>query len=46
MFLSIPGIAILKAIFERVEGFQPWGYLLGDDQKTSTSKKRNKKQAG
>ena len=31
MFLSIPGIAILKAIFERVEGMEPWGMLLGDD---------------
>ncbi|ULQ53332.1 AI-2E family transporter [Flavihumibacter fluvii] len=31
MFLSIPGIAILKAIFERVEGLEPWGMLLGDD---------------
>ena len=42
MFLSIPGIAIMKAIFERVEGFQPWGYLLGDDQKQATPKKRRK----
>lgn len=32
MFLSIPGIAILKAILDRVEGLQPWGRLLGDDR--------------
>jgi predicted PurR-regulated permease PerM len=31
MFLSIPGIAILKIIFDRVENLQPWGILLGDD---------------
>ncbi|RZL20037.1 MAG: AI-2E family transporter [Pedobacter sp.] len=32
MFLSIPGIAILKAIFDRVEDLKPWGMVLGDDQ--------------
>ncbi len=32
MFLSIPGIAILKVIFDRVDGLEPWGDLLGDDQ--------------
>ena len=31
MFLSIPGVAILKTIFERVEGLKPWGMLMGDD---------------
>ena len=31
MFLSIPTIAILKIIFDRVEGLQPWGILLGDE---------------
>ena len=31
MFLSIPAIAILKAIFDRVDGLKPWGILLGDD---------------
>jgi predicted PurR-regulated permease PerM len=40
MFLSIPGMAILKAIFERVEGLKPWGELLGDDEKNANSKKR------
>ncbi|CCH54671.1 protein of unknown function UPF0118 [Fibrisoma limi BUZ 3] len=30
MFLSIPAIAILKVIFDRVESLQPWGILLGD----------------
>ena len=31
MFLSIPAIAILKVIFDRVEGLEPWGMLLGDE---------------
>lgn len=31
MFLSIPAIAIMKAIFDRVEGLEPWGMLLGDE---------------
>ncbi|MGZ5220910.1 MAG: AI-2E family transporter, partial [Chitinophagaceae bacterium] len=42
MFLSIPGIAILKAIFDRVEGLKPWGELLGDDQKKKSPGKRKK----
>lgn len=31
MFLSIPVIAILKIIFDRVDSLQPWGLLLGDE---------------
>ena len=31
MFLSIPLIAILKVIFDKVEDLQPWGKVLGDD---------------
>jgi predicted PurR-regulated permease PerM len=38
MFLSIPTIAILKVIFDRVEGLQAWGILLGDE---ITGKKSN-----
>ncbi len=30
MFLSIPVIAVLKIIFDRVESLKPWGLLLGD----------------
>jgi predicted PurR-regulated permease PerM len=30
-FLAIPGIAILKAIFERIDDMKPWGMLLGDN---------------
>jgi predicted PurR-regulated permease PerM len=39
MFLSIPGIAILKVIFDRVEELKPWGLLLGDD--VTRTKKSN-----
>lgn len=35
MFLCIPYLAMLKIIFERVDGLHPWGALLGEgDQKT------------
>ena len=37
MFLSIPAIAILKVIFDRVDDLKPWGMLLGDEI-TGTSK--------
>ena len=33
MFLSIPVMAIMKAIFDRVDGLKPWGILLGDERK-------------
>jgi len=31
MFFSIPVIAIMKIVFDRVEGLKPWGQLLGDE---------------
>lgn len=31
MFLSIPVIAIIKVIFDRVDGLKPWGMVLGED---------------
>jgi predicted PurR-regulated permease PerM len=34
MFLSIPFIAVLKIIFDRIEGLKPWGKVLGDDVPT------------
>lgn len=30
MFLSIPFIAVLKIIFDRIDDLKPWGKLLGD----------------
>lgn len=32
MFLSIPVIAVLKIIFDRVGGLEPWGIILGDEE--------------
>lgn len=34
MFLSIPAVAILKIIFDRIEDLKPWGKLLGDEVPT------------
>jgi len=31
MFLAIPLIAIIKVVFDRIEPFEPWGFLMGDD---------------
>jgi predicted PurR-regulated permease PerM len=42
MFLSIPGLAIMKAVFDRVDGLQPWGMLLGDDQALDRRTRRHK----
>jgi predicted PurR-regulated permease PerM len=36
MFLAIPGIAVLKVIFDRVEGLKPYGILVGDNVTTPT----------
>lgn len=30
MFLSIPFVAVMKIIFDRIDGLKPWGKLLGD----------------
>lgn len=35
MFLSIPFVGILKIVFDRVQGLQPWGELLGDEVPTT-----------
>lgn len=35
MFLSIPFVGILKIIFDRVDGLQAWGELLGDEVPTN-----------
>lgn len=34
MFLSIPIIAMMKVIFDRIDGLTPWGILLGDEEQT------------
>lgn len=42
MFLSIPFLAILKIIFERVEGLQPWGKVLGEESKLNKTRRKYK----
>ncbi len=34
MFLAIPGLAVMKVVFERVEPLKPWAILLGDETTT------------
>jgi len=43
MFLSIPTIAILKIIFDRVESLKPWGFLLGGDYEFKKSAEKKMK---
>jgi len=43
MFLSIPGLAILKVIFDRVKDLKPYGMLLGDDSDESATKLKHAK---
>ena len=33
MFLSIPVIAVIKIVFDRIESLRPWGMLLGEEDK-------------
>lgn len=40
MFLCIPYLAMLKIIFERVDGLNAWGILLGEEAKASPRKRR------
>ncbi|GAB2693065.1 AI-2E family transporter [Mucilaginibacter koreensis] len=43
MFLSIPTIAILKIIFDRIQDLKPWGYLLGGDYEYNAEAKEEMK---
>jgi predicted PurR-regulated permease PerM len=40
MFLAIPGLAVLKVIFDKVPDLQPWGLLLGDETESTIKKPR------
>jgi predicted PurR-regulated permease PerM len=35
MFLAVPGLAMVKVVFERVNHLKPWAILLGDDTSTN-----------
>ncbi|MFT3949566.1 MAG: AI-2E family transporter [Agriterribacter sp.] len=39
MFLSIPVIAIIKIVFDRVQELNVWGYLLGEEEGATKPKK-------
>lgn len=39
MFLAIPGLAVLKVIFDKVPELQPWGTLLGDNHPNDLASK-------
>jgi putative permease len=43
MFLSIPVIAILKIIFDRIESLKPWGFLMGGDYEYKKSAEEDMK---
>jgi len=43
MFLSVPFVAVLKIIFDRVDDLKPWGKLLGDNVPTHLKKWGRKK---
>jgi predicted PurR-regulated permease PerM len=45
MFLAIPGIALMKVIFERVNSLKPWATLLGDEHSEETNQKNPIKKA-
>lgn len=40
MFLSIPFVAVLKIIFDRIDELKPWGKLLGDSLPTRSISQR------
>ena len=41
MFLALPGMAILKIVFDRIEALKPWGMLLGDDDRPRKVKEKS-----
>lgn len=43
MFLALPGMAILKIVFDRIEALKPWGMLLGDDDRPRKVKDNDSK---
>jgi predicted PurR-regulated permease PerM len=45
MFLAIPGIALLKVIFERVHTLRPWATLLSDEYGEESSQRNAIKKA-
>jgi hypothetical protein len=42
MFLSLPIVAIMKVIFDRIDPLKPWGMILGDAIPVHSVKKNEK----
>lgn len=38
MLLSIPVVAVIKVVFDRIDGLKPWGMLLGEDNSEPDAK--------
>lgn len=45
MFLAIPGLAVMKVIFERVDSLKPWAILMGDETTAELENKNPVKRA-
>jgi predicted PurR-regulated permease PerM len=45
MFLALPGIALMKVIFERIKNLKPWATLLGDETADNTGKRERIRKA-
>src|SRR5687767_4906597 len=45
MFLSLPLIAIIKVIFDRIPALEPWGFMLGDTMPPMVRLKLRRKKA-
>jgi len=45
MFLAIPGLAVMKVIFERVDSLKPWAILMGDETTAELENKNPVKSA-
>ena len=45
MFLSVPFVAVLKIIFDRIDELKPWGKLLGDNVPTRYLGQRMRKKS-
>ncbi len=45
MFLAIPALAVMKVVFERVDGLKPWAILLGDETTANLERKNPIKSA-
>ena len=45
MFLAIPGLAVMKVVFDKVPNLNPWGVLLGDESSSERAKRKGSDQS-